>query len=42
MHIKGMFVIENKASGRYEGFKYEERRNGIGRLYYLDGGYYEG
>jgi hypothetical protein len=39
---KGTFVIEENMSGRYEGFKQNGQKNGIGRIAYSDGGSYEG
>lgn len=35
-------MIEENASGRYEGFKQNHQKNGIGRITYTDGGSYEG
>lgn len=35
-------MIENTNIGRYEGFKLKDKKHGLGRMHYLDGGYYEG
>lgn len=35
-------MIEKSNVGRYEGFKVNNMKNGLGRLFYTDGGYYEG
>ena len=37
------FVVEEYETGsRYEGYKKNNIRNGKGKFYYQDGGYYDG
>ena len=35
-------VDDNDEKGRYEGYKFENKKNGQGMLYFKQGGYYNG
>ena len=39
---EGSFVIEETSRGKYEGFKVEGLRSGVGRMFFPEGGWYEG